>query len=401
MISLFKEEKMILATSIVILFVSFTAVSFYTFYTIKYRKGDGLTGSRLEDFPSVSILEPVRNIDDDVEKNIESLFLLDYPHFEILFGVDTDEDPIIDIIDKLRAKYPEIESRIIVTGHSSVENPKIYKLALMESAAVGDLFWVCDSNIRVETDTLQRLVNEYSTNNSKIIFSPVRATGSSSFGSIIENSYFNLFLSGSVITAWKLFKKQIVVGKSMLIEKETLNHFGGFGYFKDYLAEDYMMGETYTESKFPISTNCTWVTNFSRDTSIKDFYYRMERWAKLRFRLEFHFYLLEIVLNPIILALFFAAGMGGTKGFIVLASTLLLKISLEYANFLFLNPGDSKKFRVLLLLPFAILVKDIILFVVYLAPFFSSTVNWRGGKISIGKKTLIAFSQESLLCQGA
>lgn len=392
---------MILATSIIILFVSFTAVSFYTYYTIRYRNGDGLTEARLEDFPSVSILEPVRNIDDDVEKNIESLFLLDYPHFEILFGVDTDEDPIIDITDKLRAKYPEIESGIIVTGHSSEENPKIYKLALMESAAVGDLFWVCDSNIRVEKDTLQRLVNEYSTNNSKIIFSPVRATGSRSFGSIIENSYFNLFLSGSVITAWKLFKKQIVVGKSMLIEKETLNHFGGFGYFKDYLAEDYMMGETYTESKFPISTNCTWVTNFSRDTSIKDFYYRMERWAKLRFRLEFHFYLLEIVLNPIILALFFAAGMGGTKGFIVLASTLLLKISLEYANFLFLNPGDSKKFRVLLLLPFAILVKDIILFVVYLAPFFSSTVNWRGGKISIGKKTLIALSQESLLCQGA
>ncbi len=392
---------MILTTSIIILFVSFTAISTYTFYTIKYRKGDGSTESHLEDFPTVSILEPVRNIDDDVEQNLESLFLLDYPHFEILFGVDTNNDPIIQIIDKLRTKYPGIICRIIVTGHSSEENPKVYKLALMESAAVGELFWICDSNIRVEKDTLRRLVSEYLTSHSKIIFSPIRATGSDSFGSIIENSYFNLFLSGSVITAWILFKKQIVVGKSILVEKETLNYFGGFAYFKDYLAEDFMMGETYTESKFAISTNCTWVTNFSRNTSVKDFYYRMERWAKLRYRLKLHFYLLEIILNPIILALFFSVWIGGTKGFIVFASSLMLKISLEYANFLFLNPEDRKKFRVLLLLPFAILVKDLILFVVYFAPFFSSSVNWRGGKISIGKNTLISLSQESLLYYGA
>ncbi|MCU0285808.1 MAG: glycosyltransferase [Acidobacteria bacterium] len=395
---------MILITSIIILFVSFTAVSFYTFYTIRYRNGDVTdvtTKSGLEKFPTVSILEPVRNIDDDVEKNLESLFSLDYPHFEILFGVDSHDDPIIEIIEKLRVKYPEIESSIIITGHSNEENPKIYKLAFMENAAVGELFWVCDSNIRVEKDTLHRLVSEYFTNNSKIIFSPVRSTGSSSFGSIIENSYFNLFLSGSVITAWKLFKKQIVVGKSMLIEKETLNHFGGFTYFKDYLAEDYMMGETYTESKFPISTNCTWVTNYSRDTSIKSFYYRMERWAKLRFRLKFHFYILEIILNPIVLALFFAAGLGGKKGLILFTGSLMLKIFLEYTNFLFLNPGDRKKFHVLLRLPFAILVKDLILFAVYFAPFFSSTVNWRGGEISIGKKTLIALNQESLLYYGA
>ena len=381
--------------------VSFVAITVYTFYTIKYRKGEGSVNFRREDYPAVSILEPVRNIDDDIEKNMESLFLLDYPHFEILFGVDKTDDPVVEIIEKLRDRYPEVICRIIVTGHSNTENPKVFKLAIMESVAVGELFWICDSNVRVETDTLQLLVNEYLTHKSKIIFSPVRSTGSGSFGSIVENAYFNHFLSGSVIAAWKLFKKQIVVGKSMLVEKETLGHFGGFSYFKDYLAEDYMMGETYTESKFPVTSNCTWVTNFSRYTSLKDFYSRMERWAKLRYNLKFHFYLLEILLNPIALAIIFAMVMRGTKGLIVLGGSLLLKIFLEFANFIYLNPGDRKKLRVILLLPFAILVKDLILFAVYFVPFFGNTVNWRGGEISIGKKTLISFSQESLLYHGA
>jgi hypothetical protein len=47
-----------------------------------------------------------------------------------------------------------------------------------------------------------------------------------------------------------------------------------------------------------------------------------------------------------------------------------------------------------------IFLKDLLLFIVYFTPFFSQTVKWRGGKIRIGKKTLIAHSQELLLFDG-
>jgi len=393
----------LLAIALALLLISFAALTGYILFIIKYRngyKGSELTGDLNKTCPFVSILIPLKNVDDGIEKNLESIFQQDYPGFEIIFGVDSLQDPIVDVISSLPAAYPTIPARIIETGHSSVENPKIHKLALMANKAVGALYWVSDSNIRVEKNTLKSLVHEYLEKDSKIIFSPIRATGSRTIGSIIENTYINLFLSGNIIAAWKLFKEQIVVGKSILIEKNSLDYFGGFSYFKDYLAEDYMMGKAFTRSKIPISTNFTWITNFNSNTTIRGFFARAQRWAKLRFHLKLHVYLMEVLLNPIMLALIFSLILGGIRGLVVFGSTLLLKILLEFINFLVINKGDRKKISVILALPFCILLKDILLFAVYFTPFFSKTVKWRGGKISIGKNTLISTHKDNHLLDG-
>ena len=382
---------MIIIIPLAILSISFVVLSLYTFFNILYRNGSRKNHQEApsKQFPLVSILKPIRKLDDQLEKNLESYFFLDYPCYEILFGVDSKNDPIVDIIAALQSRYPDVSTKIVAAGHIDNGNPKVHKLAQMADEATGTLYWVSDSNIRAEKDTLKKLVNEYLQKNSKIIFSPIRAAGSRSIGSILENAYFINFVSANMISAWKLFKQQIVVGKSILIERETLNYFGGFSYFKDYLAEDFMMGQAYTRSKIPISSNFTWVTNFSQTTTIKEFFLRTERWAKLRFHLKLHLYILEIFLNPIMLALIFSLFLGKSLALIVFSGTLLLKIFLEIISFLVLDKEDRRKFRVIAMLPYCILLKDILLFIIYFTPFFSRTVNWRGGKIKIGRNTLI------------
>jgi ceramide glucosyltransferase len=383
------------------LFFSFVIFAGYTFFTVKYRRGSKLLDIYGKPLPSVSILVTIKNIDDDMEKNFKSFFDLDYPDFEILFGVDSIEDPPVAILKALQARYPGVSNRIISTGHSSICNPKIHKLIHLAEEAVGELYWISDFNIRVKTDTLTKLVNAYLRSDSKLIFSPIRASGGRSIGSIIENSYINHFLSGNVIMAWKLFKQHIIVGKSILMEKKTLYRFGGFSYFKDYLAEDHMMGDTYIQSKIPISTNFTWVTNVNQTTTVKGFFSRMERWSKLRYHLKPHIYPLEVLMNPIMIALVSGLLLGGKNGWLIFAGTVLLKLFLEFTNFLLVNEEDRGNILVLLKLPFCILLKDLLLFIIYFIPFFSSTIQWRGGsRISIGKKTLIAFSQEDLLLDG-
>lgn len=384
-----------------LLAVSFGLFSTYTYYTIRYRDGIRPVPEAGQKFPYVSILKPLKNMDDEIEKNLESLFVLDYPHYEILMGVDAMGDPIVEVIKSLLKRYPQIDARIIETGHNSMENPKIHKLALMESQAKGSLFWANDSNIRSEKDTLKRLVNEYLASGAKLIFSPIRAVGGRTIGSIIENAYINHFLSGNVISAWKLAKQQIIVGKSMLVERETLERFGGFSYFKDYLAEDYMMGETYTQSKYPITSHFTWVTTVNQTNTVSGFFSRMERWSKLRFHLKPHFYIMEVLLNPIMISLIAALILWDARGAAILGGSVLFKIILEYLNFFYINSLDRKRLAIVLGMPFFIIFKDVLLFLVYFTPFLSSSVKWRGGKISIGKKTLISLSQESLLYEGA
>jgi ceramide glucosyltransferase len=386
-----------------LLALSFTVLLLYAMYTIEYRPGkDKGTLPVLSVTPLVSILKPLRAVDDDLERNLESYYLLDYPNYEILFAVDRADDPCTKMIERLKAKYPGIRTSVLVTGNSQTDNPKIHKLSRLEPLSRGELFWTTDSNIRAEAGTLTRLVGTYLEKNAKIVFSPIRGTSSRGLGSLMDNTGLNFFTSGSITSAWALFRLPIIVGKSMLIERAALARFGGFAYFKNYLAEDFLLGETFLKSGFTVDSGQTWVTNISQTMSVRGFIDRMSRWAKLRFHLKRSVYIFEILLNPIVVAAA-APVVAGRRGWAILAGSAALKIALEYANFLAVNLEDRRKLWAHLLFPAAVIGKDLLLFGVYLAPFFSRSVRWRREKIGIGKMTLITLPQnmDNLVHEGA
>ncbi|MCX8161281.1 MAG: glycosyltransferase [Candidatus Saccharicenans sp.] len=339
-------------------------------------------------YPPVSILKPIRGLEDELEANLESFYRLDYPVYEILFAIDDWQDKAVEIIRRVSEKYPHVRTSILATGHNSAENPKIHKLDFMEKQCYGRLLWVADANVRVEADTLKCLVEEYLKKGARVIFSPIMGTSSRTFASLMENTSLNFFTSGNVITLWKLFSIPIVVGKSMLLDRLALKTLGGFRYFKNYLAEDYLIGKSFQQSGFRVSTNCTWVANISQRASLKSFYRRMARWARLRYQLNRPAYLSEILLNPLILSLSGLA-LSGAGFWKLLGLVVSGKVFLEYINFLVVDVLDRSRLTNHLLFPFMVVVKDIILFVVYLTPFFSTTVEWRGGRIKVGRNSLI------------
>ena len=389
-------------TLILLLALSGTALLLFTAFTVAFSRGRKTAGYGSREYPFVSLLKPVKNIDDDLAANLESFYRLDYPAYEVLFGVDDLQDPCVPILRALQARHPRIRTRIVASGRPPFENPKVHKLALLESKGRGELFWATDSNVRVVPDTLRRLVDEYLAHDAKVVFSPIRGSFSRSFGSLMENMSLSFFTSGSVIASWVLGRQPIIVGKSMLVEKAALETFGGFGYFKDYLAEDFLIGEAFKKSGFRVSTNCTWVTNVSQTATLKSFFKRLSRWAKLRYHLRRPVYIAEVLLNPIVVALAGWAALG-RRGATVLAVTVAVKVALEYANFLFVNPEDSRRLRNHLLFPAAVMVKDLVFFAVYLTPFFSRQVDWRGGRMAIGKNTLIHIpaNVDNLIYEGA
>jgi len=61
--------------------------------------------------PFVSIINPVRNIDRTIEKNLEYLIQLEYPkeRFEIIFADGDSTDKTVEIIKKWQGKYPFIK----------------------------------------------------------------------------------------------------------------------------------------------------------------------------------------------------------------------------------------------------------------------------------------------------
>ena len=99
--------------------------------------------------PQVSVLKPVHGLEARLEENIESFFRQDYPDYEILFAADAADDPALDVVREVCARYPHIRSRVLVTG-APWPNPVVYAFHCMAEAAAHEILVTTDSDVEVD-----------------------------------------------------------------------------------------------------------------------------------------------------------------------------------------------------------------------------------------------------------
>ncbi len=338
--------------------------------------------------PQVSILKPVKSVRIEQMSEIRSLFELDYPDYEILFALDENDSSSAELIKSIAREFPEKKFKIIFTPVNYDFNPKIQKLQQLLEVSSGELLWASDLNVSFKKDDLKKIVSFYLQEKPALIFFPVQGEGSITFGSLLENSYLNFFLSGTTVAAWLLFRIPIIVGKSLFIEKSKIQLFkDGFLFFKQYLAEDQMLGEIFQQQGLKISTNLLNVRNINRRTTLKAFADRIVRWNKLRFHISPQFYLFEPILNPIFLALILVPLYYQSLPLLFYA-ICAIKIISEFISYLLASPKDLTRKNILRFIP-AILLKDMLLAVFYFFPFFSVSIIWHEKKYRIKGKSII------------
>jgi ceramide glucosyltransferase len=82
-------------------------------------------------FPPVTVLKPLYGLEPQLESNLESFFLQDYPKFELIFGARDASDPALNVVEALRQKYPHIKSRVVFSGEREYPNAKVFSLEKM------------------------------------------------------------------------------------------------------------------------------------------------------------------------------------------------------------------------------------------------------------------------------
>src|SRR5579863_1349163 len=105
-----------------------------------------------EALPPVTILKPVHGMEPRLEETLESFFRQDYPSFEIIFGARNHGDKSLDTIARLRARYPHVPTRVVISGDPSWPNAKVFSLAKMMASAEHSHFVISDSDILVAPD---------------------------------------------------------------------------------------------------------------------------------------------------------------------------------------------------------------------------------------------------------
>lgn len=356
------------------------------FFEFKIRRKGDQPASEL---PPVSILKPLKGIDDELESNLQSFFELDYPEYELIFGVSDSTDPAVKIVKSLQWRYSHVPSRLVINSARIGLNPKINTLQNSLRFACHDHLLISDSNVRVGRDYLSDLMTYFLQGGFGLVTSTIRGAGAKTLGALLENLHLNSSIAGTVLAASRIFRRPISVGKSMLLKKATLDQIGGFRAFRNVLAEDYLMGEAVRARGLKVSTAPLVVDNINVEWSLERFLNRHTRWAKMRKHASLYFYAGELLLNPIFNSLLYFLIRQNTAAVFVLAATVFTKMILD--GMIIRTLQADLKWQHLFLIP----AKDSLLGFAWFIPFLSRKVAWRGNHFRITKKTeLLPLTQE-------
>jgi len=340
--------------------------------------------------PPVSILKPLKGLDDNLFDNLESLCIQDYPEYEIIFSLQDHNDPAYKVARKIKDKYPDKDISVI-TGRCNVGlNPKVNNLIPAYKIAKYEHILISDSNVMANSKYLQDIVKHMKDPDVGLVSNIIKGTRGRSFGAIFENLHLNSFIMGSVCFLDKFLKMPCVVGKSMLMRKKDLEDIGGFRAVKDVLAEDYVIGEKIHKMGKKVILSSHMIKNVNEYWGIRKFMNRHTRWGKLRWKIGGIRYLSELLSNTVFmsflpiflwepskLTFIFAAGVSSIK---ILGDIYI---------------GRYIKTNMNCLLYFLSPIKDLLIGLIWFVPLFSNTVMWRGNRYIIGKDSMLSLCPET------
>lgn len=340
--------------------------------------------------PPISILKPLKGLDDNLFDNLASFCTLEYPEYEIIFSLQDHNDPAYKVARKIKDKYPEKNISIIVEKCDLGLNPKVNNLIPAYSASLYDYVLISDSNIMVNRDYLKEIVKHMENSDVGLVSNVIKGVSGSTIGSIFENLHLNSFIIGSVCFLDRFLKMPCVIGKSMLMRKKDLEAIGGLKAVKDVLAEDYVIGERIHKMGKKVVLSNYAINNVNEYWSMRKFLNRHTRWGKLRWRLGGIKYISELIGNPVFMSLIAVLASEISRITVSFALSIAL---IKIMGDLYLRriiSTDSSPY-VYLLSP----VKDLIIGIIWFIPLLNNRIVWRGNRYIIGKDSVLSAHSEA------
>jgi len=353
--------------------------------------------------PPVSVLKPLKGLDDNLFDNLESICLQDYPKYEVIFSLQDFNDPAYNVARKIRDKHADRDITILVERCEDGLNPKVNNLIPAYRISKYEHILISDSNVMVDGQYLGAITRQMAVSDAGLVSNMISGVGGRSIGSIFENLHLNSFVMGSVCFLDRFLKMPCVVGKSMLMRKADLETIGGLSAFKDVLAEDYMIGKQMQALTKKVVLSTYLIRNINEYWGLRRFLNRHTRWGKLRWKIGGMSYLSELIGNPVFISMIPVLAWEPSR---ITVSFAMLMSCLKILGDLWIGrviaregtsdrAGESQAIHPQFppmnpLWYFLSPLKDVLIGLMWFVPFLSNTVIWRGNRYIIGKDSLLS-----------
>lgn len=320
----------------------------------------------------VTLLRPVCGVDSFDAVTLESSFHVDWPRYEIIFCAGHEDDAAIPLVRDLMARNPGIPCRLLVGEDRVSGNPKLNNLVKGWRAAAGERVVMADANLLLPADYIDRLM-AVDAPDVGLISSPPIGTEALGMWGELEAAFLNGNQARLQLLADEL-RIAFAQGKTLMWSREFLERNGGMRALGRNLAEDVAATKLVRAAGRCVRLSHLPFAQPIGRRSLSAVWGRQVRWSKVR-RDGFPALFLIEPLNGALVPMLLAAAAVGPWGAAVVAAAF-------YGAELALCWRMGWPIRALSL-P-AMVMRDLIMPVVWVASFKGRGIVWRGTSMAPG-----------------
>ncbi|MGA9965991.1 MAG: bacteriohopanetetrol glucosamine biosynthesis glycosyltransferase HpnI [Terriglobales bacterium] len=341
----------------------------------------------------VSILKPLRGTDPEMYESFRSHCLQDYPEYEVIFGVSDANDPAIQLVEQLKAEFPQRAIRLMVCPERLGSNIKVSNLAQMVRQARHGYIIVNDSDIRVEPDYLRRVLAPLTDPKVGLVTCLYRGIANATLGSRMESLGISTDFAAGVLVAQTVENGiRFGLGSTLAFRRRDLQAIGGFEALVDYLADDYQIGSRIAALGLKVKLSDIVVDTFLPRYTLRGFFDHQLRWARTVRDSRFWGYVglgLTFALPWALLALIFSRGAAWAWALLACTAVMRFAVAIVFGKYVL---KDRQAMRSFALIP----VRDLVALLVWIVSFAGHRIVWRGDHFNLQNGKLKRISDQPM-----
>ena len=325
--------------------------------------------------PPVSIVLPVKMLEDGFDQTQDSVFTQNYPQIDVTAAAQETSSPALDHLRAIFSHHPNIPSRILHSTAKFAASPKVDNLYAPFTQAANDTILMKDANVLLEPDALAEHMRQLNDDVGLVCGIPF-CDQLDNFAAHVEAAIINGSHARMLYLASALGQGH-GVGKIMLFRRTDFERAGGFTAIGHTVGEDNAMAKVMERIGKKAVFSHRPVRQILGHRRLLDVYQRQMRWSVIRRKDELLSFLAEPICQalPALVAAAVAAPRAGMTPATAVAATFVLWLGVETLL------SMAKGWQLSPAAPMVFVMREALMLAIWVNAWMTDEVVWAKGKV--------------------